>query len=459
MNADQKITHVLDRWSLGASPGDRERVKKLGIKPYLQSQLKPSSWNEPPDLTERLRSLSTLSLSPLALFERTNLPKKPSDEQRKQANQFRQKVVKEAMQSRFMRALESPHQLREVMADFWFNHFNVFAHKGLTVLWVGDYEQSAIRPHALGKFRDLLGATAKHPAMLFYLDNWRNTAPDSAGAKGPYKGLNENYARELMELHTLGVDGGYSQADVESLAKALTGWSVVHRDQPTTEESGFVFAADRHDPSEQTLLGQAIAGRGIDQGERALDLLAGHPATARHISYKLAQFFVADTPPAGLVSRISERFLATKGDIAQTLLALFDSDEFWDMAYYQRKFKTPYQYVLSMIRAMGITAPSEEVMTRLGGSMNQLGMPLYRCRTPDGYAQTEAAWLSPDVMMRRVSMAIATANIVRGSKPDPDSLLTTLGSQITNEALGTISEAPDHLQAALMLGSPAMMYR
>ena len=431
----------------------------MGVDAYIQSQLQPASWAEPAGLAKRLKALPTLSLSPLALFERMDLPKNPSEEQKKEANQWRQQALNEAWQARLMRAIESPHQLREMMVDFWFNHFNVFAYKELTMLWLGNYENSAIRTHALGKFRDLLGATAKHPAMLFYLDNWRNTAPNSAGAKGPFRGLNENYARELMELHTLGVDGGYSQADVESLARTLTGWSLVHRTQPTTEESGFIFVANRHDASAKTLLGQVLSGRGVEEGERALDLLAKHPATARHISYKLAQFFVSDTPPNSLVSRLAEKFLATEGDIAQTLLALFNSDEFWQEKYYQQKFKTPYQYVLSIARAMGLADPSDEVLTRLNGSLNQLGMPLYRCRTPDGYAQTAADWLSPDVMMKRVSMATALANVVRGRKPDPALLLETLGARMTSEERGLIVDAPDHLKASLMLGSPSMMYR
>ena len=434
-------------------------MQKTGVDAYIQSQLRPASWAEPAGLAKRLKALSTLSLSPLALFKRMDLPKNPSEEQKKASAQWRQQALNEAWQARLMRAVESPHQLREVMVDFWFNHFNVFAYKELTMLWLGNYEDSAIRTHALGKFRDLLGATAKHPAMLFYLDNWRNSAPESAGAKGPFRGLNENYARELMELHTLGVDGGYSQADVESLAKALTGWSLVHRTQPTTDESGFIFVANRHDVSAKTLLGQALSGRGMEEGERALDLLAKHPATARHISYKLAQFFVADTPPNSLVSLLSEKFLATEGDIAQVLLALFNSDEFWQDKYYQQKFKTPYQYVLSAARAIAVADPSEEVLTRLNGSLNQLGMPLYRCRTPDGYTQTGADWLSPDVMMKRVSMAIALSNVVRGHKPDPALLLETLGARMTDEERGLIVDAPDYLKAALMLGSPSMMYR
>ena len=459
MNADQKITHVLDRLSLGARPGDRAQVEKLGIEAYIQAQLTSADQPTSSELERRLSNLSTLSLTPLQLFGQVNLPQNPSEAQKEQAREQQRKAFKEAQRARLMRALESPHQLQEVMTDFWFNHFNIFAQNNFTQVWIGDYERSAIRPHALGKFRDLLGATAKHPAMLHYLNNWRNTAPGSPGARGPFRGLNENYARELMELHTLGINGGYTQADVETLARTLTGWSIVHPRQPTTAASGFVFAADRHDQTSKTLLGQPLSQTGLAEGEQALDILAAHPSTASHLSYKLAQFFVADEPPSSLVSYLSKRFLSTEGNIAKTLLALFESDEFWNSTHYQQKFKTPYQYILSMARAIEVTAPSEEVLTRIGGLISQLGMPLYRCRTPDGYKQTEVAWLSPDVMMRRVSMSMATANIIRDSKPNPDILLQTLENKLDANAHSIIANSPRPLQPALMLGSPSMMYR
>ena len=350
------------------------------------------------------------------------------------------------------------------MVDFWFNHFNVSENKGLTKLWTSNYEQVAIRPHVLGKFRDLLMATAKHPAMLVYLDNWRNTDPNSPQAKGGFRGLNENYARELMELHTLGINGGYSQADVESLTRIFTGWSVITQQQPTADASGFVFVRDRHDPSDKVLLGKKITGGGPDgglrEGEEALALLAQHPATARHISYKLAQYFVADDPPEGLVSQLADRFIATDGDIKAVLLKLFESDAFWREAYYQRKFKTPYQYLLSIARAVGAVSPTEQDLTRIYGFMNQLGMPLYRCQMPNGYAQVEGPWLNPDAMMRRVSLAIATVNHrPPENKPDPPALQATLGNQLSAETRAIVNDAPMHLRSALMMGSPDMMYR
>ena len=468
MDASQKVTHVLNRLSLGARPGDRAQVQQSGVENYIQAQLNPADLPEPAALSARIKELSTVGLSPLALFEQYAMPENPSEEKRKAIDDGRNQIYQEAIQARLLRAVESPRQLQEVLVDFWFNHFNVYESQEFTRIWTGEYEHSAIRPHVLGKFGDLLQATARHPAMLSYLDNWENTAPGSRGATGPFQGLNENYARELLELHTLGVGGGYSQSDVESLARILTGWSVVHPqqrdvDKSRYDQSGFLFVGDRHDASDKVLLGQRIAGGGpeggIEEGEAALDLLARHPATAQHISYQLAQHFVADAPPAPLVSRLAERFLSTDGDIKAVLSALFESDEFWDDAYYQRKFRTPYQYPIAMARAAGLTPPSPDNLTRLDGLIAQLGMPMYRCQTPNGYSQTEASWLNPEAMVRRVSFAISTVDIRPNEKPDPKILLEAIGDQLSPETRTVIDSAPEHDRAALILGSPEMMYR
>ena len=472
MDASKRITHILNRLSLGARPGDRAQVQQSGVGHYVQAQLNPANLPEPAALSARIRELSTLKLSPLELFEQYAMPENPSEEKRQAVNAGRNQIYQEAIQSRLLRAVESPRQLQEVMVDFWFNHFNVCESQEFTRIWTGEYERSAIRPHVLGKFGDLLKATARHPAMLSYLDNWENTAPGSPGATGPFQGLNENYARELLELHTLGVGGGYSQADVESLARILTGWSVVHPQQRAVDksrydQSGFLFVGDRHDTSDKVLLGERIAGGGskssskggIEEGEAALDLLARHPATAQHISYKLAQYFVADAPPANLVSRLAERFLSADGDVKTVLSALFESDEFWDDAYYQRKFRTPYQYPIAMARATGLTPPSKENLTRLDGLIAQLGMPMYRCQTPNGYSQTEASWLNPEAMVRRVSFAISTVDIRPDEKPDPKVLLEVIGDRLSPETRAIIDNAPEYSRAALILGSPEMMYR
>ncbi|MEL6262654.1 MAG: DUF1800 domain-containing protein [Cyanobacteria bacterium J06626_6] len=459
METSQKITHVLDRLGFGPRPGDRQRVESAGVEAYIEQQLNPPGTVEPAALASRLSNFSMLELSPTAIFERHATPRQPTDEQRRKANERQDQIARETQEARLLRSLESAYQLQEVMVDFWFNHFNVFAGKALTRLWFGSYEQAAIRPHVLGKFRDLLGATAKHPAMLSYLDNWLNTDPGSEAAKGRFKGLNENYARELMELHTLGVNGGYSQADVESLARIFTGWSLVHHQQAAIDESGFVFVENRHDASDKVLLDTTIASGGVAEGEAALDLLSQHPATARHISYKLAQYFVADTPPPSLVDRLASRFTQTDGDIREVLSTLFSEGEFWDTAHYQRKFKTPYQYVLSMSRAIGLTDPKEDQLNPLSGAMKQLNMPLYNCRMPDGYAQVESAWLSPDSMLRRVSLAISYVNQRKDLIPAPDVLLETLGNPFSASSLATIRQSPEPTQAALILGSPEMMYR
>ncbi|MEL7226357.1 MAG: DUF1800 domain-containing protein, partial [Cyanobacteria bacterium J06576_12] len=324
---------------------------------------------------------------------------------------------------------------------------------------VGVYEKDAIRPHAFGKFRTLLGATAKHPAMSFYLDNWRNTDPDSSQAKGPYKGLNENYARELMELHTMGVDGGYTQADVESLTRILTGWGLARTSADSPDGTGFRFEAVRHVGGDKRLLDQTIPAGGIDEGEKALDLLASHPSTARHISYKLVEYFVNDVPPEGLVSRLADRFLATDGSIRDVLATLFESDEFWADANYQTKFKTPYQYLISTARATGLSNPEDNTVRRLVGAMGQLGMPLYRCRTPNGYAQVESAWLNADAMLQRVNFARMAANINRENRPTPVALKETLGDEFSAQTLAVVEESPAGMRTALLLGSPEMMYR
>ncbi len=314
-----------------------------------------------------------------------------------------------------MPAIESPRQLEEVMVDFWFNHFNVVAGKGLDHVLIADYERKAIRPLVLGRFRDMLGATAKHPAMLFYLDNWLSVSPTAqgqAGIPGTRKvtaGLNENYARELMELHTLGVDGGYTQADVTTLARMLTGWSF----DPRQSKSGdtFRFFAGLHDDGDKVWLGKAVPTKGLAEGEWALDVLASHPATARHISYELAQYFVADDPPPALVDRLAQRFLATGGDIRSVLEVLFKSPEFRDLANVGAKFKTPYQYVISVVRAGGVEVNN---VRPLLAAMNRMGMPLYGCQSPDGYKNTREIWLNPDALAQRVSFA---TGIGQGKSP------------------------------------------
>lgn len=459
---DLQVLHIVNRLSFGPLPGEIDKIQSTGIEAYIQSQLSPESIQELPKLTGEFNKLETLQMTPVQLFReyspmRQRQRQQMSQEERKKMRQRRRKVVQQAMQARLIRAIASRRQLQEVMVDFWFNHFNVFIGKGLTRLWVGTYEEQAIRPHVLGRFRDLLEATARHPAMLFYLDNWQNTAPDSRGARGRFKGLNENYARELMELHTLGVEGGYTQEDVVTLARILTGWGLDRRGN-LGDGTGFYFAPNRHDWSDKVFLGTPIKGSGIPEVEQALDILASHPATARHISYKLAQYFVADEPPESLVNQLAKKFLATDGDIRAVLDTLFHSREFLDPKYYGSKFKTPYEYIISLIRAIGAEHTNLRVIY---GMLRQLGMPIYGCRTPNGYKNTQDAWLNPDAMMRRVSFAtaIASGRLDKRQSVDRDQLLNTLGNSFSQHTKKVIETNPPRLRAALILGSPEMMQR
>ena len=548
-----RILHVLNRLAFGPRPGDFEHVSAVGPEHYVQEQLHPQSIAVPGDLSEAVNQLPTLRMAPIALFIEYQRPINLARRDAKAevganpaaGNQaaikdatkdlrIKQRVVmREAVEARMMRAIEGPRQLQEVMTAFWFNHFNIFAGKGLDLIWTGAFEETAIRPHTFGKFRTLLGATAHHPAMMFYLDNWQNTAPGSPGSKGKFEGINENYARELMELHTLGVNGGYSQADVIALAHILTGWGLpkqgggygdgmrgregmsdgemggvfpfMRRRQnfgrfgAAPDPSGFYFDESRHDFSNKTFLGHQIEGGGIDEGEHALDILARSPATATHLSFKLAQYFVADDPPKPLVERMADRYLATDGEIRAVLETMFTSAEFWDPRNYSAKFKTPYEYVISCVRATGVPVRNYRP---LYGTMQVLGMPLYACQTPNGYANTQDAWLNPDAMMTRLSFATALGSgnlplenapfveaadgsdemrpeppAVRrnagkvninfdpgphGPKmtpPDPVQLAATLGDYFTPATANAVEASPTNLRAPLILGSPEFMKR
>jgi uncharacterized protein (DUF1800 family) len=467
---DAKVLHVINRLSFGLRAGDLEAVKAQGIDAYIQSQLTPNSIAQPQALTQQLAGLPTLQMSAVEIMKEYQQTRVENKAQRgnpqamaanvqnsPEAMKLRRKVLEEATEGRLARAIASPRQLEEVMVDFWYNHFNVFYGKGRDRFLVGVYEQQAIRPYVFGKFRSLLASTSKHPAMLFYLDNWQNTDPNSPGAKGRYKGLNENYARELMELHTLGVNGGYNQQDVITLARILTGWGFPGNRQGNIDESGFYFAANRHDSSDKVFLGQNIKGGGIEEGEKALDILAKHPATARHISYKLAQYFVADEPPSSLVEQLAKRFQETDGDLKAVLTTLFKSSEFVDPKYYNAKFKTPLQYVVSTLRATDTQIENYRSVT---GILSQMGMPLFGRQTPDGYKNTESAWLNPDAVLRRISLATALASGRFAGKSSPmnaQQLSTTLGNNFSAKTMQVVASQPEEMKAALMLGSPEFM--
>ncbi|MDF5727146.1 MAG: DUF1800 domain-containing protein [Rhizonema sp. PD38] len=473
---DPKVLHIINRLSFGPTPGEVERVESIGVDGYIQEQLSPDSISEPPNLTTQLSQLPTLYLNPVTLYRESEPfrqgKQKPTPEEKKAARARGRLIEQQAVQARLLRATQSHRQLQEVMVDFWYNHFNVDANKGPDRFWVGAYEQEAIRPHVFGRFRDLLLATAQHPAMLYYLDNWQNTAPGSPGARGRYQGLNENYARELMELHTLGVDGGYTQQDVITLAQILTGWGYRQPNQPTGEDgSPFYFDPKRHDFSDKVFLGHSIKGSGAAEVEQALDIVARSPATAHHISYQLAQYFVSDRPPETLVNSMQKRFLATDGSIREVLNTLFHSKEFWDSTSFNAKFKTPLQYVVSTVRATGMEVNNTKPLLNM---LQQLGMPMYGCLTPDGYKNTEDAWLNPDAITRRLSFATSlvsgrvplwqqeNATAQKSSPPpvvDASQLAGTLGNSFSTKTQSAIASSPHQLQAALMLGSPEFMHR
>jgi uncharacterized protein (DUF1800 family) len=343
-------------------------------------------------------------------------------------------VTGELTQAKLLRAIYSERQLEEVMTDFWFNHFNVFVDKGVDRLLITSYERDVIRPRALGKFEDLLVATAKSPAMLFYLDNWLSVGPNSPQAMGipphpygphgrPYpprrpnqgkrpSGLNENYGRELLELHTLSVNGGYSQRDVTEVAKVFTGWTI---DTPY-QGGGFKFDPRMHEPGPKFVLGHRIKPKGEGEGLELLHRLATSPQTAHFISLKLAERFVSDDPPPALVDHLAKTFLKKKGDIREVLAALFHSPEFWDDGTYRDKVKTPLEFVASAVRATGAEVDDALPLIR---QLNNMGMPLYGAQPPTGYSMKAETWVSSSALLNRMNFALALSNgKIKGVKVD-----------------------------------------
>ena len=376
------VRHALNRLTYGPRDGDVVRVRRVGLAAWIEQQLDPSRIDD--SSLERVLPAA----EPPARYD--------SPQEARRAARL---AVQDLAAVRLTRAISSERQLEELLVDFWFNHFNVFAGKGRTAVYLPEYERDAIRPHVLGRFRDLLGATAKSPAMLFYLDNWLSADPDGRDtqAKGKRKGLNENYARELLELHTLGVDGGYSQKDIVEIARAFTGWTIGAPRQP-----GFRFARAFHDEGAKVILGHTIASGGIDEGERVLDILASHPSTARFIAAKLARRFVSDNPPEALVARAAARFRETDGNLREVTRLIVTSHEFFAPEARQAKVKTPLEFVVSAVRATGSSAANTKVMLK---ALRDLGMPLYMCQPPTGYDDTAEAWISPGALVTRINVA------------------------------------------------------
>jgi uncharacterized protein (DUF1800 family) len=332
------------------------------------------------------------------------------------SNAPQQVIAYDLSEGKLYRAILSNRQLQEQLVDFWYNHFNVFLDKGNDRFMVPSYERESIRPHVLGHFRDLLESTATAPAMLFYLDNWQSVAPDVArrGRGGKQtRGLNENYGRELLELHTLGVDGGYTQKDVTEVARCFTGWTIKNPQGGST----FTYNDRVHDKGEKTVLGVTIAaGGGKDDAEKVLDILAKHPSTAHFISKKLAQRFVADEPPPALIDRMAKTFLDSNGDIRAVMNTMLTSKEFLSQGAYQSKVKTPFEMIVSSIRATGAEV---DYAFPLANRIAQLGQPLYRKVEPTGYSSANAEWINSASLLARMNFALdLTQNKVQGTKVD-----------------------------------------
>ena len=500
LSPERNIIHLLNRIGYGPRPGDVERVKRIGLDRYIDRQLHPETIDDAA-VEARLVGLESLRMSnaersekyrdrmqvarqlglrpPVGAVQepqpaesgmaRQNPPAGDSDatrqpqDVRQQIDAYYaehglnppQKLLQELQAQKLIRAAHSEHQLLEAMTDFWFNHFNVFWGKGADRWLTTDFELHAIRPHALGKFHDLLLATAKHPAMLFYLDNFLSSSPDakrpdSAGqselfpgrAENPLgrtggfqrdmtdagqprqmlaeepprrrPGINENYARELMELHTMGVDGGYTQNDVREVARCFTGWTI---DRPR-RDARFVFRAWMHDAGEKVVLGHSIAaGGGIEDGETVIDILAHHPSTARFISAKLVRRFVSDDPPPALVDRVATVYTQTAGDIREMLRTIFTAAEFYAPEAYRAKIKSPFELAASAIRALdGETDGSP----RLAQFVAKMGQALYRYQSPAGYPDRAEQWVNTGALLQRLNFALAlSANRIPGTAVDP----------------------------------------
>jgi len=370
-------------------------------------------------------------------------------------------IISELQQAKLLRALYSERQLLEVMTDFWFNHFNVFLNKDADQYLTTAYERDVIRAHALGKFKDLLVATAQSPAMLFYLDNWLSMGPNSPAAVAANKGkpgqavpgLNENYGRELMELHTLSVTGGYTQHDVTELARVLTGWTI----QPLEQGAAFQFDAKKHEPGDKVVVGQTIPENGMNEGMQVLDMLAHHPNTAKFICRKLAMRFVADDPPPALVERMAAKFLVTDGDIREVLRTLFKSPEFWSAKAYRAKVKTPFEFVISSLRATGTDLNNPGPML---GILNKMGMPLYQMVPPTGYSMTASTWMNSEALIDRMNFALALSDgKVGGTNFDAGRLLAlgTLTSRGFPRPNPADSEAGRGQETALLLIENALL--
>ena len=468
--SDQQINHVLNRLGFGGRPGDLERIRKVGLRQYIEQQLQPADI-EDKSADDRVAHLASLRMTRDQIFDQypdpgqlarnlglrgQNQNPNPADQAMARGKlqeymmaydlQRPQQLLQELITNRIVRGVYSERQLQEVMTDFWFNHFNIYWDKGADRWLTTDFEMKVIRPRVFGKFKDLLQATAQSPAMLFYLDNHLSSVPDAriqgrrnrpnnAAANRRQPGINENYARELMELHTMGVDGGYTQKDVTEVARALTGWTL---DQPRMN-ANFIFRPQMHDRGEKVVLGHRIgANGGMQDGQKVIDILAAHPSTARFISTKLVRRFVSDDPPQSLVDKVAATYTKTDGDIREMLRTIFFSEEFMSPKAYGQKMKTPLEYVVSSIRALdGETAGNQQI----GRTLSQMGQPLYQYQAPTGFPDRTDHWMSDGALVARLNFAVT---LTSGRYPD------------TRVNLNRFKDAQ---AAALFIGSPDFQKR
>ncbi len=538
LTEDEATMHALNRLAYGPRPGDVERVEKMGLEKWIDEQLDPDSIDDSA-LDQRLQKYPTLAMSSQQLLEQFPPPAQAAKQAGETKEDYKQqmqekrrdavadvaqtgndnvdkgqealakiqgpgRIVAELSMAKIDRAVYSDRQLEAVMEDFWFNHFNVFAGKGPERWMLTSYMRDTIRPNTMGKFQDLLTATAKSPAMLFFLDNWLSVDPAAfkehqqeiaerrarfQGAFGggfrPFgppaqqnaevnasqqrpkqqedRGLNENYGREVMELHTVGVDAGYTQQDVIEMAECLTGWTV----KEPRRDPEFVFKPEFHAEGKKVVMGHTFDYGGEKDGEEALAMLASDPHTAKFISTELARHFVSDTPPAALVARMTKTYESTGGDIRSVLRTMIYSPEFWSKETYRAKVKTPFELVASTARALdadvGVSLP-------LAVWVGRMGEPLFLCQPPTGYSDKASTWVNTGALLNRLNFALgfatdhmAGANVDladmfgEGASKDPEMALTRatdlfLDGQVATTTMQTLEARlndPQILQARL----------
>lgn len=471
LTPEHKVIHFLNRTSFGPTPETVEKVNRVGISAYLEEQLHPDKIPDPL-VEQKLAGLKTMRLSSRELTELYPLPNQakqqpgPAQSMERQAMaQGPRFIILELQQARLLRAVDSRRQLYEVMVDFWTNHFNIYAAKGANRWLTTAYDRDTIRPHALGRFRDLLLATAQSPAMLFYLDNWLSVGPNAPAAQSARnnrrRGLNENYAREIMELHTLGVDGGYTQKDVQEVARCFTGWTI----RQPRGQADFVFNQRMHDDGEKMVLGVRIpAGGGMEDGLKVIDLLARHPSTARFIAAKMARRFISDHPPTSVVDKAADAFRGSDGDIPTLLETIINSPEFFSPESYQAKLKKPLEYAASALR---ITGAEVQISRQLLRYLARMGESLFLAEPPTGYADVASSWASPDMLLTRMNFAIdLSTNRLAGARVHPDKLrdresfirLVAPGT-LSAETKAALAEAPEAEAIGVLLAAPEFQRR